>query len=52
MRESSKPSEMAMYIEMGMALAALVGLLALGACLGYLANHDWFSSIQRFKEMI
>jgi hypothetical protein len=51
-RESSKPSESAMYIEMGIALVAVCGLLATAACVWYAANHDWVSSIQRFQEMI
>lgn len=50
--ESSKPSEMAMYFEMAIALAACVGLLAVPALVWYLANPDWISSIRRFQEMI
>jgi hypothetical protein len=51
-QQSPKPSEVTMYLEMGIALAAILCILALGACTGYLANHDWISSIQRFQEMI
>jgi hypothetical protein len=49
--ELPKPSEIAMYIETGIALAALFGLLAVGAWVLYSA-HDLISSIQRFQEMI
>jgi hypothetical protein len=51
-RESSKPSEIAMYIEMGIALVAVFSILAMAACVWYAASHDWASSIQRFQEMI
>jgi hypothetical protein len=51
-QESPKPSEILMYLEMGIAIAAIMGLLALGASIACLANHDWTSSIQRFQEMI
>ena len=51
-QESPQPSEVTMYLDMGIALAAILGFFALGACIGYLANHDWTSSIQRFQEMI
>jgi hypothetical protein len=51
-RELPKRSEMAMYIEMSFALVAFLGLLALVAWIWYSANHDWASSIQRFREMI
>jgi hypothetical protein len=49
---SPKPSEVTVFLEMGIALAAILGILALGVCIGYWANHDWISSIQRFQEMI
>ncbi len=52
-QESPKPPEMLIYLEMGIAIAAIIGSLALVACcIGYLANHDWTSSIQRFQKMI
>ena len=51
-RELSKPSEIAMLIEMGIAVSALFGLLAMAALLAYSANPDWISPIQRFQEMI
>jgi hypothetical protein len=50
-QESPKPSEMRVYIEMGIAGAAALGLLAIAAWVLYSA-HDWMSSIQRFQEMI
>jgi hypothetical protein len=49
-RESPK-SEIAMVIEMGIALIAAFGLLAMGAWVLY-STHDWISSIQRFQQMI
>lgn len=42
----------AMYIEMGIALAAAFGLLAMGAGVWYLKNLDWFSSIHRLQDML
>jgi hypothetical protein len=51
-RRESAPSEIAMYIEMGIAFIAVFGVLAMAACVWYAANHDWVSSIQRFQEMI
>jgi hypothetical protein len=52
LQESPKPSEIAMYVEMGIALVAVCSLLMMAAGVWYAANHDWVSSIQRFKEMI
>jgi hypothetical protein len=49
--ESPKPSEMRMYIEMGIGLVAASGLLVMAGWVCYSA-HDWISSIQRFQEMI
>jgi hypothetical protein len=51
-RESPKPSATAMYFEMGIALAAVFGLLVVGALVWYWANRDWLSSIPRLQEMI
>lgn len=51
-RESSKPSEISMYIEMGIALTAAFSSLAMAAWVWYLTNPDWISSIRRFQEMI
>ncbi len=50
-REPLQPSEIRIYIEMSIALAAAFGLLAMAAWVLYSA-HDWISSIQRFQEMI
>jgi hypothetical protein len=50
--ESSKQSEIAMYVEMTVALAALVGVLVLAGWIWYLGNTDWIASIHRFQEMI
>lgn len=51
-RELPKQSELAMYIEMGIALTATFSLLAMAAWVWYLTNPDWISSIRRFQEMI
>lgn len=45
-------TEMAMYLETAIALAASFALLAMAAWVWYLSNSDWFSSIRRFQEMI
>jgi len=50
-RESPKPSEIIVYLEMGVALIAASGLFAMAAWVLYSA-HDWIASIQRFQEMI
>ena len=51
-RELPKPSETAMLIEVGIAVTAFFGLVAMVAFLAYSANPDWISPIQRFQEMI
>lgn len=51
-RESPEPSEIAMYIDMGIALAAVFGLLAMGAWVWHLKNPDWISSIHRLQDML
>jgi hypothetical protein len=51
-RESPKPSEIAMLIEMVIALAAAFSLLALGAWVWYLKNPDWLSSVHRLQDML
>ncbi len=51
-RESLKPSELAMYIELGVVLAAVFGLLAMGAWVWYLKNPGWISSIHRLQDML
>ena len=51
-RESPEPSEMAMVIDMGIALAAVVGLLAMAAWVWNLANPDWSFSIHRLQDML
>lgn len=47
----SKPSEIAMYIEIGVAVAAIISLLTMTAWVLY-SGSDWISSIHRFQEMI
>ena len=51
-RESLKPSEIAMYIEMGIAFAAVIGLLAMGAWICFLKTPDWIASISRLQDML
>jgi hypothetical protein len=50
--ESPKSSDLSMYLEMGIGLAAVAGLLAMGAWVWYLANSDALSSIRRLQEML
>ena len=49
--ETAKPSELAMYIEMGV-LAAVFGLLAMGAWICFLKTPDWIASIHRLQNML
>jgi hypothetical protein len=49
---SPNPIELGMYIEMCIALAAVLGLLAIGAVIGYLMSTDWSSSIHRLQDML
>ena len=51
-REAPKPSEIAMYIEMGIALAAALGLLGMGAWMCFLKTPDWIASIHRLQDML
>ena len=51
-RESPKPSEFAMYIELGMALTAVFGLWAMEAWVWYLKSPGWISSIHRLQDML
>ncbi len=51
-RELPKKSELAMYIEMGIALTAAFALLAIGAWIWFLADPDWSLSIHRLQDML
>jgi hypothetical protein len=51
-RELPKQSELAMYLEMGIALTAAFGLLAMGAWIWLSANPDWRLSIHRLQDML
>jgi hypothetical protein len=51
-RESTQRSAAAIYVEIGIALAAALGLLAMAARIWQLASLDWISSIQWFQERI
>jgi hypothetical protein len=51
-QSETKSGDIAMYFEVGIAVAAVFGLLALGAWVWILVNADSISSIQRLHEMI
>jgi hypothetical protein len=51
-RRESPKSEITMHIEMGIAHAAILGLLAMGAWICFLKAPDWIASIHRLQDML